>query len=91
MLRIWLVALVVVAVMGVVKGHHVLQRAGLTGYCTAATGPAGSAGSWRACHAGRLSGAPDLSRASCHRAVRVGKVAFWRCPENVASSPVAGS
>ena len=32
MLRIWLVALVVVAVMGVVKGHHVLQRAGLTEY-----------------------------------------------------------
>ena len=91
MLRIWLVAIACVVAMAVVKNHHVLERAHLTGYCTAATAPAGSSGSWRACHAGRLSGRPDLSRASCQKVQLVGQVELWRCPENVASSPVAGS
>ena len=85
MVRIWLVALVAVAVMGAAKHHHVLQRAGLTGYCTAATAPAGATGSWRACHSGRLSGRPDLTRDACKKAQLVGNVEFWRCPVSVSS------
>jgi hypothetical protein len=90
MLRIWLAALAVLGTMIVVKDHHVLQRTHLAGYCTTTLAPDGDRAHWQACHSGKLSGAPDLSRDSCKRKKRVGRVELWRCPENVSSLPFGG-
>lgn len=90
MFRVIIVALAVVAVMVGVKDHSVLQRAHLTGYCTVAATPAGDTAAWRACHEGRLSGRPDLSRDSCTKGRLVAHVEYWRCPAQVSSSRSGG-
>ena len=83
MLRIWLMAMLAAALLGVVRHTDVLHRAGLTGYCTTAQRPAGTTGHWRACEKGVLDGRPDLSRQSCTRRGQNGSVEFWRCPGRV--------
>jgi hypothetical protein len=83
MLRIWLMAMLAAALLGVVRHTDVLHRAGLTGYCTTAQRPAGTTGHWRACEKGMLDGRPDLSRQSCTRRGQNGSVEFWRCPGRV--------
>jgi hypothetical protein len=88
MLRIWLMAMLAAAMFAVVRGHDVLHRAGLTGYCTTAPRPAGTTGHWRACEKGVLDGRPDLSRQSCTRRGQNGSVEFWRCPARVRSAPL---
>jgi hypothetical protein len=89
----WLVAALIASGMAYTKDQHVLQRSGLLGYCTTAATPIGSAGDWRACHAGKLSGAPDLTRDSCTR-VRLttrapARLQYWSCPAQVVASVAA--
>ena len=81
MLRVLIAAALIVAALTFVKDQRVLQRSGLLGYCTSYA-PAGS-GEWRACHTGKLSGAPDLTRSSCTVGRHVGSVDYWRCPAKV--------
>jgi hypothetical protein len=85
MLRIWLMAMLAAAMLGVVRHTDVLHHAGLTGYCTSAPRPAGTTGYWRACEKGVLDGRPDLSRQSCTRRGQTGSVEYWRCPAQVVS------
>jgi hypothetical protein len=80
-------AAMVVALMAAVKDHRLLQHAGLAGGCTSIQAPKGDTASWRECHAGRISGMPDLSRQSCTRAGKGIHVEFWRCPASVESGP----
>jgi hypothetical protein len=87
MLRILVLATLAAAVLFTVKDQDVLHRAGLIGYCTTTTAPAGAKGIWRACEKGKLSGRPDLSRQSCHRQGRTGSVEFWSCPTKLDSGP----
>jgi hypothetical protein len=87
MVRIWLLAMLAAAVLITVKDHDVLHRAGLIGYCTTTTAPAGAQGAWRACEKGALDGRPDLTRQSCRRRGVSGSVEFWRCPAKVESGP----
>lgn len=88
LLRVFAVAVVLAGIMVGVRNGHVLQRMDLTGSCTAVATPSGQSGSWRACHAGRLAGQPDLSRDSCTQQSVAGEVVYWRCPTSVASSPL---
>ena len=83
-------AVLIAALMVGVKDHGLLQRAGLTGSCSAIPAPKGDEHDWRRCTPGRMSGSPDLSRQSCTREGAAGKVEFWRCPTAVESSPLAG-
>jgi hypothetical protein len=87
MLRILVLATLAAAVLFTVKDQDVLHRAGLIGYCTTTTAPAGAKGTWRACEKGKLSGRPDLSRQSCRRKGRTGSVEFWSCPAKLESGP----
>jgi hypothetical protein len=87
MFRVLLVAVSIFVAMVAVKNHSVLERAHLTGYCTRVSTPVGDNALWRACHAGRLSGRPDLSRDSCVKGRVVARVEYWRCPAQVSSSP----
>jgi hypothetical protein len=83
MLRVFIAAALVVAALVAVKDGRVLTRAGLVGSCSAVAAPAGQAGVWEACRAGKLEGRPDLSRHSCVSAgVRRG-LEYWRCPAPV--------
>jgi hypothetical protein len=77
--RILLVAAVIAATLIVVQQKHVLENAGLTGYCTAIATPAGQTGYWHECHPGKLTGTPELTRGSCDRAGTIGEVERWRC------------
>jgi len=86
MLRIFLAAALVFAVMVSVKDGRILRNAGLTGSCTAvrAPVPASAAGEeWRACKPGKLEGRPDLKRDSCTAQGVTGKVEYWLCPAPV--------
>jgi hypothetical protein len=86
MLRIWLMAMLAVAMLAVVRDHDVLHRAGLVGHCTTAPRPAGTTGHWRACEKGVFDGRPDLSRESCTRRGQSGSVEYWRCPGSLRSA-----
>jgi hypothetical protein len=83
MLRLWLIAMLAAALLGVARSHDVLHRTGLIGYCTAATTPAGAKGHWRVCEKGRLDGRPDLTRRSCRSRGMAGRVEYWSCPAAV--------
>ena len=88
MLRLWLMAMLAAAVLFTVKDQDLMHRAGLIGYCTNTTAPAGAKGAWRACEKGKLDGRPDLSRQSCVRKGHSGySVEYWSCPAKVKSGP----
>ena len=79
-LRIVLFAAVIAATLVVVQRQGVLQNAGLTGYCTEVAAQAGETDHWHECRPGKLTGAPEMSKASCKRAGVTGNVELWRCP-----------
>ncbi len=83
MFRIFLAAVVIVAVMIAVKDGRLFRDAGLTGWCSAVAPPAGQSGTWKACRKGRLEGRPDLSRQGCTAQGIAGKVEYWRCPAEI--------
>jgi hypothetical protein len=85
MVRILIVAALIAASLFVVKENGVLTRSGLMGYCTSVATPAGTDGSWRACHNGRLSGRPSLSLDACQPQGRNGEIEYWRCPAAVSA------
>jgi len=86
MLRFAALIAVLVAVLAAVKREHVLERTGLLGSCSPVAATGDPLGQWQACHAGRLTGYPDLSRGFCtQRSVRPG-VVYWRCPAPLVSA-----
>ena len=87
MLRLWLMAMLAAAVLFTVKDQDLMHRAGLIGYCTTTTAPAGAKGAWRACEKGKLDGRPDLSRQSCVRKGHTRSVELWICPAKVDAGP----
>ena len=88
LLRIFATAVVLVGVMVGIRNGHVLQRMKLTGSCDVVATPKGQSGEWRACHAGRLAGQPDLTRDSCTQQGAAPEVVYWRCPTSIESSPL---
>jgi len=87
MIRIFLTAAVIVAVMFAVADGRVLAGAGLVGSCRAVAAPSGQAGDWQACRAGRLEGRPDLTQRSCVRQGFVGRDEYWFCAAPLDNSP----
>jgi hypothetical protein len=82
--RLVTTAAAILALMILVKDGRALRAVGLTGSCRVVqTGADGSA--WAACRAGKLEGAPDLSRESCSAEGTRGGVRYWRCPASVGS------
>jgi hypothetical protein len=73
------VAICVVALMLVLKDGRVLRTTGLTGYCKVAQVLEDSS-ELVSCRAGKLEGAPDLSRRACRAVGTTKAVAYWRCP-----------
>lgn len=79
-LRIAIVAGLIAVSLALVQRQHVLQHAGLTGYCTQIATPAGEDGVWQECLPGKLTGTPGLSRGSCVRISHATPRDVWRCP-----------
>jgi hypothetical protein len=78
--QIVVAAACIAALMAAVKDGRVLRTAGMTASCSVVT--RNSDGSQlAACHAGRLEGAPDLSRRGCTNAGTAGGTVYWRCPQ----------
>jgi hypothetical protein len=86
MRRVLLGAVLIFALMLVIKDGRALNELGLTGKCQAVAVPAGQDGTWHACDPGRLEGAPDLSRHGCKSMTLIGKREYWRCPAGIKSS-----
>lgn len=86
MLRFAALIVALVAALAAVKREHVLERAGLLGSCTRVAAPGDPTGQWQACHAGRLTGYPDLSRNSCTQRSVQPEVVYWRCPAPLAEA-----
>ena len=80
-------AVLVVALMAVIKDGRVLRKMGLSGSCTAVSTPKGQTGHWVKCTSGKLQGAPNLSRQSCSSASAQGKIEYWRCPAPIEAGP----
>jgi hypothetical protein len=78
-------ALLVFALMIVIKDGRLMRKAGLTGGCKVLATQAGDAGTWQACTPGKLQGAPDLTRQSCTSVKKVGKTEYWHCPAGIES------
>ena len=66
--------------MVVVRNGHVLQNAGLVGYCRSVPTPAGQTGSWHECVPGKVTGMPGLTQQSCVRTRHTAASDLWRCP-----------
>ena len=81
-----LAAVLVFALMLVIKDGRASRNLGLTGSCHAITAPKGDDGAWEACDPGKLEGAPDLSRQGCKSVKLVGKRELWRCAASIKSS-----
>jgi hypothetical protein len=79
-------AVVIFALMLVIRDGRASRNLGLTGSCHPITAPAGKDGAWEACDPGKLEGAPDLSRQGCKSVKLVGKREYWRCPASIKSS-----
>jgi hypothetical protein len=79
-------AVLLFAVMLVIKDGRASRNLGLTGSCHAITAPPGDESSWEVCDPGKLEGAPDLSRQGCKSVKLVGKREYWRCPASIKSS-----
>jgi hypothetical protein len=88
MLRIWLIAMLAAAVLGVARGHDVLHRTGLIGYCTTTTTPPRTKGTWRACRKGVLDGRSDPASQSCRPRAQTGRVESWSCPARIEARAV---
>jgi hypothetical protein len=85
MLRIFLAALLVFAALITTKRERLLERAHIAGWCaTYAYSDDGT--EWRACSAGRVSGAPNLKRNGCTDVGPRGNTELWRCPARLASN-----
>ena len=81
------VAALIVALMAGIKDGRVMRKAGLTGGCSGVATPRGDTGAWKACVAGKLQGAPDLTRQGCTSVSTYGKTEYWRCPAQIGSAP----
>jgi hypothetical protein len=79
-------ALLVFALMLVIKDGRASRNLGLTGSCNTVPSPKGQVGLWEACEPGKLEGAPDLSRHGCKSVRFVGKREYWHCPAGIKSS-----
>ena len=79
-------AILVFALMLVIKDGRASRNLGLTGTCHVVAAPAGQDGLWEACKPGRLEGAPDLSRHGCKSMSLTSKREYWRCPAGIKSS-----
>jgi hypothetical protein len=79
-------AILIFALMLVIKDGRASRNLGLTGTCHVITAPAGQNGLWEACKPGRLEGAPDLSRHGCKSMSLTSKREYWRCPAGIKSS-----
>ena len=80
-------AALILAVMVVIKDGRLFNNAGLSGSCAAVATPRGETGAWQKCTAGKLQGAPSLTRQGCTAISRAGKAEFWRCPARIGSAP----
>jgi len=87
--RVVAVAVLILALMLVVKDGRVLRDAGLTGSCSSVQ-TFGDGTQLEGCMAGRLAGRPDLSGQGCRDAGAKGTIEYWRCPAAVASAPNGG-
>jgi len=77
--KILLVGVVVLAVMVAIKDGRVLRATDLTGSCSVvSTAPNGI--EVKACHSGKLHGAPNLTGQGCTNTGTVGGKIYWRCP-----------
>jgi hypothetical protein len=81
------VAALIVLTMGAIKAGYLFHHAGLNGSCTAVAAPAGQTGAWQKCTAGKLQGAPNLSREGCTAEATTGNTQYWRCPARLGSAP----
>jgi hypothetical protein len=79
-------AVLIFALMVVIKDGRASRHLGLTGSCHPVAAPAGDDGPWVACDPGKLEGAPDLTRHGCKSVRLVQKREFWRCPAGITSS-----
>jgi hypothetical protein len=79
-------AALIFALMLVIKDGRASRNLGLTGSCHAITAPKDQDGAWFGCVAGRLEGAPDLTRQGCKSMNFVGKREDWRCPAGIRTS-----
>ena len=88
LLRFVLFAALLAAALAVVQQRDVLQHAGLVGHCAQIATPAGKAGVWHECVAGKMTGTPGLSLSSCTRVSHSTERDVWRCPVGLESNTV---
>ena len=80
-------AALILVTMIAIKDGRLFHHSGFTGGCTAVATPSGQTGAWQKCTAGKLQGAPDLTRQGCTVVGRPGNTEFWRCPARIGSAP----
>src|SRR5262249_1084732 len=80
-------ALLVLALMIVIKDGRVTRKLGLAGSCVSVATPKGQTGARGKGPSGELPGAPNLSRQSCTSVQAQGKIEYWRCPVAIQAGP----
>jgi hypothetical protein len=83
--KIAIVAVAIAALLGLAKNQMWFERAGLLAECEVVQAPYGGqpGGQWWMCHAGALSGLPNLARDHCESKRITGQNELWRCPNAI--------
>jgi hypothetical protein len=88
--KIFLVAVMIVALMVVAQDQRWGERAGIVGTCAATAPPRSSPGGyWYACKQGLMNGYPNLEADTCSSAGIVQHRQIWNCERPPASLPRA--
>jgi len=87
LVKIAIVAAAIAGLLGLAQNQAWFQRAGLLSECEVVQAPYGerSGGQWWLCHAGVLSGLPNLARDHCESRSINGQNELWRCPVAIAN------
>ncbi|HLY93409.1 MAG TPA: hypothetical protein VKP14_01030 [Gaiellaceae bacterium] len=85
--RVFIAALVVLALMVVIKDGRLLRTTGLIASCSVVT-TAADGTQLEECRPGKIEGAHNLSSQGCTDAGAAGREEYWRCPAPVVASQV---
>jgi hypothetical protein len=78
-IRIAVIGVLAIAVMMLVKDGRVVRELEVVSRCEVVATPTGQAGTWQACHAGKIDGRKDLTEQGCNKIRSTKDVDIWQC------------
>lgn len=81
-LRIVIFAVLVLAVMLVIKDGRIPEKLSVISRCETVATPLGQTGTWKACYPGKIDGIRSLDDEGCTYVSTEGEAQIWKCTED---------